>query len=874
MGIYNHLSKNELIRLLEERDGKSSVGGASSSPGEEKGIKRIISDVLMLLFSSDKKESIDRALHLLMEFFDTDWVYVATFDKEQKIAHFLYEVTSRWVHTSKEDASELTSDTIPWMIDTILRGEDIVLADIDRLPAEAQVDRFLLEEQGLLSMLVIPIKYDGEVQGMIGFDSMRVRRHWTYSEVENLHIIASIFSIIVERARTQRNILQSHTRLIESDIKFKMIFENLPVGVELYDEHANLLDLNEADAVIFGVPKDDLIGSNLLDEPDISEEIKRAVRRGEDFSYPWIYPFGKAHGKTGRTADSGGVKYLQLKAVWLYDPEVGRIGFLLIIADNTEAHLKAEQTEDNLATLKAVLLSGHSLVGEYDTARSEFFVNPMLNGNFDDNAFFALFKDRSYLSLDELKKLIVPDDYDAYFYLFEDVSHGRRNNCSAVVRVSVHGTLVWLRVNIQAYKVGDDGIPSKLVIYSTNVTEEKALEAKLREAEEENRQAEIEKQKAQEADKLKSAFLANMSHEIRTPLNAIVGFSSLMAETDDAAEQQHYLEIIHKNNDLLLSLITDILDFSKIESGKLDYSLTDIDLKEICTELYLVHSLKAAPGVEMVFRSDELPSVLLRTDAKRITQVISNLLSNAVKFTEQGSITLSYRLCGQEVYVEVADTGIGIPEAFRDSIFQRFVKVDEFRQGTGLGLPICKTIVETLHGRIGVRSEQGRGSVFWFTLPVKAPAGESATPAQPGENAPHAAVPPPGAAVSRSGGDRLPTLLVAEDVEANYHLLEVLLRKEYVLLHAWNGREAVELCRRHAPDLILMDIKMPELDGFGAACEIRRFSDVPIVALTAFAFESEKLRAKECRFDDYLVKPFDMSALREVLARYLRAGTR
>ena len=867
MGRYDHLSKNELIRLLEDRPEKQPVSSYPVSSGEEKGIKQIISDVLMLLFSSDQKESIDRALHLLMEFFDTDWVYVATFDKEQKIAHFLYEVTSRWVHTSKEDASELTSDTIPWMIDTILRGEDIVLADIDRLPGEAQIDRLLLEDQGLLSMLVIPITYDGEVQGMIGFDSMRVRRHWTCTEVENLHIIANIFSIIVERARTQSNIRQSRTRLIESDIKFKMIFENLPAGVELYDEHANLLDLNEADAAIFKAAKADLIGRNLLDDPNITPEIRRAVSNGEDFSCPWIYSFDRRNGKKSPgPAAACDVKYLQLKAVSLYDPEVGRIGFLLIITDNTEAHLKAEQTEDNLATLKAILLSGHSLVGEYDAIRSEFFVDPMLNGNLGDNAFFALFKSTAPLSVDRLKQLMLPDDYEAYFHLFEDVSRGRRNSCSAVVRVRVNETLVWLRVNMQAYKLGDDGLPTKSVVYCTNITEEKVLEMKLREAEEENRRAEIEKQKAQEADKLKSAFLANMSHEIRTPLNAIVGFSGLMVETDDADEQRHYLEIIRKNNDLLLGLITDILDFSKIESGKLDYSLTDVDLKEICAELYLVHSLKVSPGVKLIFCGDELPSVELHTDAKRVTQVISNLLSNAVKFTERGSITLSYRLRGPEVYVEVADTGIGIPEAFRDSIFRRFVKVNEFKQGTGLGLPICKTIVETLHGHIGVQSEPGRGSVFWFTLPLKE-GGETVVT----ERVQAACEPACGEAVRPLPGDRLPLVLIAEDVEANYHLLEVLLRKDYRLLHAWNGREAVELCRRHAPDLVLMDIKMPVLDGFGAACEIRRFSDVPLVALTAFAFESEKLRAKACRFDDYLVKPLDVSALREMLARYMGA---
>lgn len=718
MGAYDHLSKDELIRLLEERD-RSTVVSSGRVPNEEGRIKQIISDVLMLLFSSEKKESIDRALHLLMEYFDTDWVYVATFDKERKVAQFLYEVTSPWVHTTKEDASELSSDTIPWMIDTILRGEDIVLADIDRLPPEADVDRALLEEQGLLSMLVIPITYEGEVQGMIGFDSMRVRRRWTHDEVENLHIIANIFSVIAERVRTQRNIQQSRTRLIESDIKFKMIFENLPVGVELYDEKANLLDLNEADAAIFGTAKDELIGRNLLADPEIPDEIKEGVRRGRDFSCRWIYSFPGDQAQPETTKEEPEPRYLQVKAVSLHDPEVGRIGFLLIIADNTEAHLKAEQTEDHLATLKAVLLSGHSVVGEYDTARREFFVDPVLNANLDDNEFFALFKRRSCLSLDELKVLMHPDTLRTDYRIFEQVARGERTSCSAVVCIRMDEREIWLRINMQAYKRRDDGAPGNLVVYMTNITEEKELEVKLREVEEENRLAEIEKQKAQEADKLKSAFLANMSHEIRTPLNAIVGFSGLVAETEDRQEQQQYLSIINKNSDLLLGLITDILDFSKIESGKLDYTMSRVDLKEICSGLYLIHALKTRPGVEMIFRKDELPAIWLCTDAKRLTQVISNLLTNAVKFTDSGSVTLSYRLQGDGVCIEVADTGIGIAPDYCDRIFERFVKVDEFKQGTGLGLPICKTIVETLNGHIGVRSELGRGSVFWFTLPVE-----------------------------------------------------------------------------------------------------------------------------------------------------------
>ena len=224
--------------------------------------------------------------------------------------------------------------------------------------------------------------------------------------------------------------------------------------------------------------------------------------------------------------------------------------------------------------------------------------------------------------------------------------------------------------------------------------------------------------RVKEADKLKSAFLANMNHEIRTPLNAIVGFSDIVAETQDEDEKKEYLEIIHKNNDLLLHLIDDILDFSKIESGTLDYHISEMNIKEICEEVFLASSLKMKPEVKLVF-DKELPSIRLKTDPQRVMQVISNFVNNAIKFTEKGSITISYKREGNYLRVNVQDTGIGISEDDRKRIFERFIKINEFKQGTGLGLTISRTIIESLNGAIGVDSVKGSGSTFWFTLPLE-----------------------------------------------------------------------------------------------------------------------------------------------------------
>lgn len=402
------------------------------------------------------------------------------------------------------------------------------------------------------------------------------------------------------------------------------------------------------------------------------------------------------------------------------------------------------------------------------------------------------------------------------------------------------------------------------------------------------RENELELLKAKEADRLKSTFLANMSHEIRTPLNAIVGFSSVLAETENTEERAEYLSIINRNNALLLQLIDDLLDFSKIESGKMEYRFAEVDLKEICTEMYYVHSLKLKAGVQMIFNFEHA-SVFLHTDRHRVSQILSNLLTNAVKFTHQGTITLSYQRMPNEVLISVRDTGMGIPEKDLDTIFERFVKLDTYKQGTGLGLAICKMLVDRLGGKIGVDSELGVGSIFWFTLPLENPsepvseknaegwASPLISAARSGESD-QAVGPSFGAGISQtnrsltfpSGPLKKQKILIAEDMEENYYLLKVVLGNDFTLYHARNGREAVDLFKAEQPDLILMDIKMPVMNGYEATREIRLISpEIPVIAVTAFAYEKEKEQARECRFDDYIVKPVNMYELKNILAKYI-----
>lgn len=359
------------------------------------------------------------------------------------------------------------------------------------------------------------------------------------------------------------------------------------------------------------------------------------------------------------------------------------------------------------------------------------------------------------------------------------------------------------------------------------------------------RNNEIKLIKAEESDKLKSAFLANMSHEIRTPLNAIVGFSTILAETTDPEEQKSYIEIINNNNELLLRLINDILDFSKIESGTLDFFKEKIDIKDICQHVYLINSIKMKQDVSFIFDINNLPSISIYADSKRVSQVITNFISNAIKFTEKGFIQLSYELTSEnEVRVTVSDTGIGIPEEYVESIFDRFIKVDEFRQGSGLGLSISKMVIEKMGGRIGVNTSYKNGSSFWFSIPTGMPLSNQITA-------------------------KKKTILVAEDIEENFHLLNVLFSKQYDIYHAYTGIEAVNLFKTYHPDIILMDLKMPEMDGFTATRLIRELSDtVPIIALTAFNQASDRQMANDCHFNDYILKPIDISLLRKIVTTY------
>ncbi len=371
------------------------------------------------------------------------------------------------------------------------------------------------------------------------------------------------------------------------------------------------------------------------------------------------------------------------------------------------------------------------------------------------------------------------------------------------------------------------------------------------------------KDKAEESDRLKSAFLANMSHEIRTPLNAIVGFSNLLTMAEDEEERNEYINIISSNNELLLQLINDILDVAKIEAGTLEFIDSEIDINALLSDIEQSSRLKAPEGVQISF-VEKMPYCIIMSDKNRLAQVITNFINNAIKFTKEGSIRFGYRHKDDKLLLYVRDTGCGIEPEKKDLVFNRFVKLNSFAQGTGLGLAICQMIVKKMGGEIGVESQLGKGSTFWFTLPDTVIHGIDVQSIKTAVNED---------AVIDNTNPKKATLLIAEDNESNYILIRAVL-KEYDLLHAHDGNEAVRLYREHRPDLILMDLKMPDMDGYEATVEIRKEdSDIPIIAVTAFAFSEDEQRVKQNGFNGYAAKPIKPAELKKIIVQYLSLTT-
>lgn len=395
-----------------------------------------------------------------------------------------------------------------------------------------------------------------------------------------------------------------------------------------------------------------------------------------------------------------------------------------------------------------------------------------------------------------------------------------------------------------------------------------AIELELEAAKKKLSEYEAKAQNAEKASRMKSLFLANMSHEIRTPLNAIEGFSRIMAETDSSEERMKFMEIIESNNGRVLALINEILDISRVEAGEISIKKSMTNLNEMCKSIRLIFKFRCPEDISLVWKEPNM-AVTLNTDQNRVTQVFSNLIGNALKHTSRGSITYGYRLIndGQEVEFFVSDTGSGIAAEDLDKIFQTYVSrdADQMQNGFGLGLSLCKIIVEKLGGHISVTSKLGEGSTFRFVLPFEGTIGGIVKNPRITTNSRTIRV------STKTNVQNAPLILVAEDEDSNYELVRIVLAKRYRLLRAKNGIEAVTLCEEEHPELVLMDIRMPDMNGLDATRIIKEVNhDIPIVALSAYAFDENIREAKAAGCNEFMAKPFRVEDLLDMVRRYVK----
>lgn len=644
-----------------------------------------------------------------------------------------------------------------------------------------------------------------------------------------------------------------------SDKLLYSVFENLSAGIELYDSAGYLIEVNSVQLKSMGLKdKKDIVGQHLFSNPGISSDIEQKIRNGETVHFIAEYDFDSI--RSAFPTYLSGIKHFDITVSSIRNDDGEITNYLMNTHDITDRILWQHKYED---------LYMETIHSKRELHKSEQRMMKLIRHNElvlnNTNSGLAYIANDYIVQWENISLCSRSLSYEAYKKgeLCYKTAHNRTTPCENCVmqRARKSGQVESIKFTLNnghtievfatpVYNsLGDiDGV----VIRVDDVTERENMIHALEEA----------RNRAEQSDKLKSAFLANMSHEIRTPLNAIVGFSDLLSVTDDAEDKEEYCHIINTNNELLLKLINDILDLSKIEAGSVELKYEKFDLAVYFDELAAAMRRRITNSEIRLKVVNPYTSCMVTLDKSRFAQILTNYVTNAIKYTPEGMIEMGYEELeeGMGIRIYVRDTGIGIQEEKKNKVFNRFEKLDEFAQGTGLGLSICKAIVEACGGSVGFESEYGKGSLFWAVLPCATEAASGAFPTRNRRNE---------SGISSTDDKKLKTILVAEDIQSNFSLVSSLLKNRCILLHAANGQEAVEIVRNQHVDLVLMDMKMPLMDGRIATTEIRKFNTrIPIVALTAHAFDADRVAALEAGCDDYLVKPINGAKLMQALKEF------
>ena len=642
------------------------------------------------------------------------------------------------------------------------------------------------------------------------------------------------------------------------------IFNDLSVGLELYDKDGLMIDVNYSRLRSMGIKdKKDILGYNLFNYTSFSDEIKEQIRKGETVRFMAKYDFDDLCRLF--PTNLSGIKFFEITVSFVHNDKSEITNYMVITQDITERVLwqnKYDNLYEEVVRSKKELLESEQRMIHL-IRQNELVLNNINSGlAYIANDYIVQWENISLCS----KSL----SYEAYkkgepCYL---TAHNRTTPCENCVmqRARKSGQVESILFNLDNKHVievfatpifNEQGDVDGVVIRVDDVTERQHMIGELEKA----------RSRAEQSDKLKSAFLANMSHEIRTPLNAIVGFSDLLMVTEDQEEKEEFIQIINANNELLLKLINDILDLSKIEAGSVELKYENFDLAVYFNELAAsMHRRVVNPQVRLV-PVNPYEACTVRLDKNRLAQILTNFVTNAIKYTSKGTIEMGYEKIDENIRLYVRDTGIGIPEDKKDKVFHRFEKLDEFAQGTGLGLSICKAIVEACRGEIGFESEFDKGSLFWAVLPCQFESVNSEPTSSRRNNEKDANK--ENILDSEETKKVSKRVLVVEDIQSNFFLVSSILKNKCQLLHAPNGLEAVEIVRTQPVDLVLMDMKMPVMDGRTATSEIRKFNaEIPIIALTAHAFDADRVAALKAGCDDYLVKPINGAKLMQTLKEY------
>ena len=775
--------------------------------------------LLSLLRSGDVSGVINKILGDIIQHYPEGCTYIIEYDWKDRTQICRYEAGNYKSFKKKSYMEKFPMSNIPWWTKQLAgKASPIILTSLDELPEEASEEKRRLTEQGVKSLIVIPMFSKNGVSGYAGIDILDKSHVWKNEDYQWFASMVNIISICIELRKSEekaqeekkflsdlfkhmpvgyvrmklyytedghvkdyyfmdsnamaqllystrgnswigkyasevdphflerlpdlervmqnggaRNVnyyledknryfhavmyspcadevvlmfsdmtdtFSAHEALDRSERLLRNIYQNIPVGIELYDKDGYLVDLNDRNLEMFGVAKkEDVLGINMFENHLIPEKMREKMRKREDVSFSLIYDFSKLKGLY--TSKKSGSLNLLTKVTTLYDAQNNLINYLLISLDRTEATEAYNQIQE--------FKNFFTLVGDYAQVGYAHF-NALTYEGYGLDSWYENVGEEIGTPLSQIIGVhshFHPEDRDLMLAFFSDVIAGKRTHLRNDMRIRrADGHYTWTRVNVLVRNYSPQEGMIEMICINYDITELKETEAKLIMA----------KDKAEESDRLKSAFLANMSHEIRTPLNAIVGFSNLLAYAQEEGERAQYIGIVEENNELLLQLISDILDLSKIEAGTFDFVYDRVDVRQLCEDIVTSLRVKVPSGVDLCIVPN-LPECWVNSDKNRLRQVISNFVNNAFKFTPSGRITVGYMLRDGEVEISVTDTGVGIEKEKQKQIFDRFVKLNSFAHGTGLGLSICKSIVEQIGGHIGVNSEFGNGSRFWFTHP-------------------------------------------------------------------------------------------------------------------------------------------------------------